>query len=94
MIEGSRNAQVTVGTSTQNVLKPKPRKVLSLRNSSTGGQVITLQIGEIAAVLNEGVVLSPGQAWTENTSEGYECWDGSVQAISTAAGGVLSIFER
>jgi len=94
MFEASRNTKVTVGTSSQNVLVPNKRKVLSLRNSSTAGQVITVHLGEIAAVANEGIVLSPGQAWVENTSEGYKCWDGSVQAISDVAGAILSFFER
>jgi len=94
MIEGSRNAQVAVGITSSNIMKPKSRQVLSLRNSSTAGQVITVQLGEQIAVLNEGIVLSPGQAWVENSSEGFECWDGSVQVISNVAGAILSYFER
>jgi len=94
MFEGSRNAQVTVGITSQNILVPNKRKVLAIRNSSIAGQVLTIHLGENAAVLNSGIVLSPGQAWVENTSEGFVCWDGNVQAISDVAGAILSYFER
>lgn len=89
------NAKVTVGASNQNILLDQNnRKVLFLRNSSTGGQDITIALSDGAAVANEGIVLSPGQAYTESTSESFQCWDGKVQAIASGVGAVLSVFVR
>lgn len=92
---GTRAEKQTIGITSQNVLVKKfNRKVFTLRNSSTGGQTITINIGMNPAILNEGIVLSPGQSYVENTSESFECWTGEVQAISDIAGAVLSVFER
>jgi len=92
--EPSRNSKVTVGTSSVHVLDKKDRKALVLTNRSTGAQVITINQGETAAIANEGIILAPGQSYVDSDSGSYMCWRGNVQAISTAADAILSIFER
>jgi hypothetical protein len=93
-----RNEALTVDGTAVNVstpLKTAQRQVLSLRNSSAAGQVISVSYSDTQiAVVNNGIVLAAGQSIIDATSEGYECWQGSVSAISSAAGGVLSIMER
>lgn len=93
----ARNEQVTVGTTSIVVVPPNPyRKVLYLKNTSdpATAQVITLVFGEKVAVAGSGIVLGVTQNTTDSNSEGYTCWKGSVQAIASAAGAKLSIFER
>jgi len=72
-----------------------PRKAIYIRNSSTAGQVITLSPSDAApAVSSYGIVLKPGECWVDSTSEGYKCWQGSVNAISDAINGQVSVFEQ
>lgn len=90
-----RNARLTVGTTAVNVsLRNFSRKGISLRNSSTGSQVISLSFSENeTAVANSGIVLSAGSVINDFDGEGYKCWKGTITAISSAAGAVLSIYE-
>ena len=88
---------VTVGATSIEVLPmTSPRRTrYVLRNMSAGGQVITISHGKNkAAVTNEGVPLYPGEPeYDSDSGGGYLCFDGAIQAISTAAGGILSIYE-
>lgn len=71
------------------------RKGITLRNSSLGGQVISISPSDHEpAVAYSGIVLSSGQNLSDFTSEGYEAWQGNITAIASAAGGVLSVHER
>lgn len=89
---------VAVGTSSVKIIEKaqaEERQQLVVRNSSTGGQVITLfPANNQVAVANKGIVLSVGQAWVEANSEGFECWQGEIQAISNSASGQVSLFVR
>ena len=91
----ARNDQVSVGASSTIIEQENnQRKAIVLRNSSTGGQIISISFGELSAVASNGIVLSPGQAFSDADSENYTCWKGRIQAISSAVGGVLSVFAR
>ena len=91
----SRNDTVTVADTSGKVLEAQERKFLYIRNSSSAGEKITLVLNNsVAAVSNEGIVLSPGQAFVETDSESFKCWRGEVQAISDVAGATISISER
>lgn len=95
----TRNTSLTVGTSLVQVSANKiggPGRVgINLRNSSTGGQIISLAFSDAeSAAANKGIVLAAGQNIADFTSEGYSAWQGNISAISSAAGAVLSIFER
>lgn len=88
---------ITVNNTTLMILPTASngRKLYSIRNSSTGAQVITIfPANNLPAVALKGIVLSPGQIYYESNSEGFECWQGQVQAIGSAVGGQVSIFER
>ena len=91
----ARSEQVTVNhTSSVISYVNEDRKAAVYRNSSTGGQNITLSFGEVAAVSGQGIVLAPGQSFSDSDSENYLSWKGKINAISSADGGLLSIFER
>lgn len=91
-----RNDSVTVDAASQVISVPQSRKNIYLRNTSVGGQVITVTFSnKQAAVANYGYVLNPGE-YISDTDSGttYECWDGYVLAIASANGGQLTIVER
>lgn len=89
---------ITVNNTSQTILpnaELSGRKLFSIRNSSTGAQVITIYPANNRSVTAlSGIVLSVGQTYVESNSEGFECWQGQVQAIASAIGGQVSIFER
>jgi len=94
--ENNRNTTIVVGTSAVKVCDRLPkgiRKVLSLGNESTAGQIITLGFGNATAV-NNGIPMRVGGKWTEVTDSGYEVTSGEVWAISSGAGAILTIYER
>ena len=47
-----------------------------------------------AVVAGQGIILSPGEYITESTNSGYECWNGDIKAIASAAGATLAIMEQ
>jgi len=92
--DNTRNELVSVDATSKIVADVNPRICYSIVNSSLGGQYITINLGFSQAIVNEGIVLSPGQSWVESNAENYLCYQGSITAISSAAGGQISIFER
>ena len=70
------------------------RKAIILKNTSTGGQKISLGIG-LDAVNGSGEVLDPGDYIIESASEGYFPTFGKfrITAIASAAGGTLAVME-
>lgn len=92
--EPALNAIVAVGVTDVVVSEEKPlgRKMYFIQNSSTGGQTITISYG-IAAVANQGVPLAQGQFLYESINERYNPYGGTIHAISSLAGGQLSVVE-
>lgn len=71
------------------------RKSIYLYNASTGGQTITIVFSNNKqAEALHGVVLGPAVNFIDCDSEGYECWEGQIHAISSAADGKLAIYIR
>lgn len=96
--EINRNVSLTVGATvtmvSEEVQYPThERKVISLINTSTAGQVITIAIGDQAG-LGSGIVLNVGGYYHESHDAGFTPTQNFITAISTAAGGTLSIQER
>jgi len=89
------NKTLTIGAASQEISVPKNRTAYSIRNCSVGGQIVSITLSNTdIAVDNVGIVLTAGQSLVESDSENYECWSGSIRAISSAAGAVLAIMER
>lgn len=84
---------VTVDGTSKTILTDQKRVLYTVINTSTGGQLITLNLGKVA-VSGAGIVLSPGQSWVDSNSEGYECYQGPIQAIASGAGGTIGIMAR
>lgn len=92
----NRNKAVTVGTTSVEVSRQiSVGQVISrvYTNASSAGQVISLAWGE-PAVANSGMVLYPQGSWSETIDVAYIPSSDAVNAIASAAGGVLAVAER
>ena len=93
----ARNEAVTIAA-TSTIVSNAPttgrRKVIYLKNTSTAGQIITVNFGDQPAVAYSGVVLDVGEITVDSDSESYKCHNGRITAISSAAGARLSIHEK
>jgi len=92
------NEQQTIGATARIVLPNRTtqnakRTSVILSNQSTGGQVITISIDEEAAS-GTGIVLNPGGSWEQTANGGYLPPQQKITAISTLAGGLLSVYEE
>ena len=96
--ELNRNQSITVGTSLVEISDEQPfptneRKVITLINTSTAGQKITVSIGDEAAG-TAGIVLNVGGYYHESHDAGFTPTQSRITAIADGAGGTLSVQER
>jgi hypothetical protein len=97
--EQSRNEQLSISTTSQKIAAAtfagQPRQEIVLRNTSpNAADIITIKLGNQAAVANEGIVLRQYDAFVQTESQGFHCWQGNIQAICATINGKLSIMER
>jgi hypothetical protein len=97
--EPSRNEAITVNTTSTTISDARneanPRKVILLRNNSNdSSKIITVFFGATPAVANAGIVLRQYESVTDSSEAGYQCWQGTVNAICAVVGGSLAIMER
>lgn len=91
-----RNTSVSVGTTQTSValqLKDKQRQLITFVNTSTGGQVITLSLGE-QATAGAGIILYPAGSWSESIDSAFIPASNQWYAVSSAANATLAIQER
>ena len=97
MVDRVRNANVAVGATGVPIaaeLLPKQRQVIVITNISTGGQTITINVGDQAQTVGYGIVLAPGGSWQESVSENFWPSEKDYWAIASAVGGTVAVFER
>jgi len=95
-IANSRNQTQTITTTSVKIsemLRPGIREAIILGNNSVGGQVLTISIGTPSAA-NAGIVLLPGAVWSEYQDARFDPTNDTIYCISSAAGGILTIYER
>lgn len=93
--EVTTQQSVTIGATAVLVSSKRARKSIYIRNISAGGQRISLQFSNVdIAVDNTGIILNTNEFIIDSNSEGYKCWSGDITAISSAAGGVITLVER
>lgn len=97
-MEINRNGSQTIGTDAAVVSKKQGenntiRSNISIINTSTGGQVISISIGA-EAVAGSGIPLSPGGVYQDNRDGNYLPTQEVITAISNLAGGTIAIQER
>lgn len=94
--DNTRDATVTVGTTSVLVAderRPKQRQALILTNTSTAGQIISVNWGG-SAVVGRGIVLYPGGTYSESVDNAYTPSFRMIQAIASAASGTLAVHEQ
>lgn len=97
--EPVRNDKVSVGLSNTLIAEPRndiaPRKAILIRNTSPNAtDIITINLGMSTAQDGFGIVLQKGESFSDSTESGYECFQGTINAICETANGQLSIMER
>jgi len=94
----ARNDSLTVSTASVIVSSVRPennqRKMILVRNISTNAaDIISISLGENAAIANKGIVLNPNESFYDVSDNGYVAHQGMINAICATANGVLSITE-
>ena len=89
-----RNDVVSVGTSSVTLAARKNARRAGFSLNNSGAVAATITLSHVAAVANEGIVLQPGDIYAQSNTEGYVCWQGDIQAISSGAGTTISIQEQ
>ena len=96
MVEHVRNSAQTIGATALIVvptLEVGKRNAISIINTSTGGQIITLSWG-VEAQAGKGIVLFTGGSWSESRDNVFTPSTEQIWAISSAAAGTLAIHDR
>lgn len=93
--EQVKNESIAVGTTAIILLEENPSgwQVFIIKNTSTAGQNITLSFGK-SAITNAGVVLAPQDVYLEAYDGYFIPCKATISAISSAAGGNVSIYAR
>ena len=92
-----RNAVISVGTTPVEVtptLIQGQRTAITLVNTSTGGQTISIQMGEQGSITGAGIILYPAGSWSESLDSAFIPTGLAIWAVASAAGGVLAIQDR
>jgi len=96
--EPTRNEKLSVGTTSIVVSEARnlqnKRKNIVIRNTSSGSQVITINLGYGVAENEAGIVLKVNESFSDSSETGYEAYQGVITSISSGAGAQLSIYER
>lgn len=93
----TREEEISVGETSQMIAIYRTagqRKVLVVRNTSEDQTVISIAFGDKQAQNGKGIILKQNESFTDASSEGYQAFNGAVNAIASSANGKISIFER
>jgi len=88
----TRNDSETITTVSKEIMKDNLRRT-AFYITNTGAVACTICKGTAAAVLNTGIVLQANSTFYESDSEGFNCWKGTIQAISSGVGTTLAVSE-
>ena len=92
----TRNANATIGVTSSVIAQAcfQERVLITVVNTSSAGQVVSLGIGQ-EAVAGAGIVLYPGGVYTENKSDKSDLiTQDQLNAIADVAGATIAITER
>jgi len=67
---------------------------INYKNTSTAGEIISLTLGPNPAIALQGIVLNPGDAYSDSTNNNHNCYSGVVNAIASAGTATLAVYER
>lgn len=90
--EPTRNESLSISTTPLSISPPHVRKEIIITNTSAT-QNITLSFGK-QVVAGFGIFLIPGSSYYATATEGFRVSSEQLWAVSSAAGGTISVFER
>jgi len=71
------------------------RVSIVIRNTSpNAADVITVSLGQQAAVATAGIVLRQGEVWYDSNDSGYLAFQNQIEAVCATANGTLALMER
>lgn len=92
-----RDVSISVGTTAVEVAPdrsgPHRRKLISLTNTSTGSQNVSIVWGQIA-VAGIGIYLKPGASHLQSIDVAFKPSNMRITAISDGAGGTIAVHEE
>lgn len=94
--ERSRNTSQTLLTTSQRVAEAcfQERTQISIINTSTAGETVSLGIGQ-EAVAGAGIVLAPGGMWSETKGDRSDkITQDDINALGSANTATIAITER
>lgn len=95
MAQQTANIAVSLTTASSRVLASRDgtgMKRTQFIITNLSATTVTIAKGENSATANQGIILSQGQAYIESTDGGFECWQGEIQGVGSAAS-TLSVVE-
>jgi hypothetical protein len=87
----ARNDSMAVSaTSDQmcNVVQGGYKRTMVIITNTSATAVVTVALGDLAAVAGSGIRLPPNGNWWQSSDSGLTCWQGQIQAVADAAGTV------
>lgn len=98
MTENVVNKTVAVGTTSvvisPTIQAPSFRKLITITNTSTAGQIITVSFGTAVAVAGEGIVIYPTGSWYESMDSQFKPSQEQINVIASAITGSVGVHER
>lgn len=97
-MENNINTSVTIGATASIISVERDnnngkRASISVINTSTGGETISLAV-DSPAVVGAGIVLSPGGVWSDSRDGNYWPTQKNITAIGSGAGAKIALQER
>lgn len=86
---GTNNSTFAATTASAELIPDRfgNRTVFAISNQ-TSGATVTITKGSTPAVAGSGIVLFYGQSYVESNDSGFQCWQGSIQVVASAAANV------
>ena len=98
MTENIVNKTVAVGTTSvvisPTIQAPSVRKLITITNTSTAAQLITISFGTTVAAPGAGIVIYPAGSWSESLDSKFTPSQEQITVIASAINGAVGVHER
>jgi hypothetical protein len=89
-----RNTTITTGATSVTILPLVPRgmkRTSFIVTNISALAVVTIAMGNNAAVADQGIRLTPNSAYIQSTDSGFTCFQDQIQCISDVAGSIALV---
>jgi len=91
-----RNSSVSVSATSAeacNLVQGGYKRTMVVITNTSATAVVTIALGDLAAVAGSGIRLPPNGYWWQSSDSGLTCWQGHIQAVADAAG-TIAVVEQ